>query len=95
MPAAKERNYKASDIMKILGVGKSKAYDIIHECEAYGIVFRDKGTLRIDIDGFNAYYEAHKIRKPDTADILSRIIKEGNEVIQKHRRGRPRKEVCV
>ncbi|MDD3029825.1 MAG: hypothetical protein PHS57_06055 [Alphaproteobacteria bacterium] len=93
MPAAKQSYYKASDIMKILDVKKSKAYDIMHECEPLGIVFRDKGTLRIDIEGFEAYCEAHKNAKGKTKSRLDQLIEEGAKAAEQCRQGRRRKEV--
>lgn len=101
MPAAKKRplvergHYKAADIMTILNISKSKAYDIIHDCEAYGIVFKDKGTYRVEIAGFNQYCDNKKMKELEVKARLDKLVKDGTNAIQQHRRGRPRKEVCA
>lgn len=95
MPAHMEQHLTYRDIMRILNVGKSKAYDIIHECEAKGFVISDKRTLRLAVSGFEAWYAEHITGQDAYQQRLSQLIADGEKAVAaaKRRPGRPRKEL--
>lgn len=88
MPARKkpigfnQRHFDAKQIMELLDVRRSKAYDIIHECKPYGSVIKSGRTLRVSEEALTKWYEQQKI------DAFRKI-----EDDEPRRRGRPRKDV--
>lgn len=57
----KDRHYDAEQIMKMYNVSQSKAYDIIHECVAYGAVIKIGGTIRVSETALTKWYDEHTI----------------------------------
>lgn len=57
MPAPKQRYYSTRDIMRILGISKSKANAIMHMFEYQGKLFRDGRLLRVEIGAFEEWLE--------------------------------------
>ena len=60
MPAAKQY-YTAQDIKVILDSGLTQAYQIMHELEQSGRIFRKtkNGTMRVKIKHFDEYLQEH------------------------------------
>lgn len=66
MPAAKGF-YTAKDIMAMLDVGKNTAYEILHEFEVRGQLFRFGKVMRVRIDHFEKWareQEAKPVLRP-------------------------------
>jgi len=57
----KDKHYDAEQIMKMYSVSQSKAYDIIHECAAYGTVIKIGGTIRVSETALTRWYDEHTI----------------------------------
>lgn len=56
MPASK-RYYDYSDIMSILQVSRTKAWQYLRMFERWGLAFREGKVLRVRMDLFDAYLE--------------------------------------
>lgn len=54
MPA-KKAFYSAKDIMEVLGVGRNKAYEILHMFEKQGKALRSVKTIRVRVDYFDRW----------------------------------------
>ena len=57
----KQKHYDAQQIMALFGVKKSKAYDIIHECQQYGSVIKMESGLRASEEALTAWYDRHQV----------------------------------
>ena len=49
---AEKRYYSTADVQTILGVGRTKANEIMHMFEKRGQLFRHENTLRVEIKVF-------------------------------------------
>ena len=73
MPARKkpigfnQKHYDARQIMEMFSVGKTKAYDIIHECRRYGSVIKDAGTVRVSEEALTHWYNERQIESENRA----------------------------
>ena len=65
----KREYYSSKDIQEILGVGKRKAYEILHMFDYHGKLFRDGKTMRVRIDYFNEWLD-HKDGETRRAQII-------------------------
>lgn len=80
MPARKkpigfnQKHYDARQIMEMFSVGKSKAYDIIHECKRYGNVIKDNRTLRVSEEALKKWYDESNICENNDASMPGRPI---------------------
>lgn len=67
MPARKkpigfnQKHYDAKQIMDLFSVGKTKAYNIIHECRHFGSVIKDGGTVRVSEEALMHWYNERQI----------------------------------
>lgn len=88
-----DRHLSAADIARILNVGLTQAYEIIHQCEPSGCVIRTNRTLRVSESGFIHWYAEHitdqEIRKLKLQQIYAEQCR-----TEKRRPGRPRKEAA-
>ena len=85
----KQKHYGAEQIMDMLCVSQSKAYDIIHQCKVYGEVIKAGGALRVSETALSKWYETHIITGDEDADALK--MPELAREEEHRRRGRPRK----
>lgn len=54
--AMRERQfYSSSDLMEIMGIGRTKAYEMLRMFEARGQLFRDGGLMLVRVSYFDAW----------------------------------------
>jgi sugar-specific transcriptional regulator TrmB len=56
-----KRYYTARDIATILGIGLTKAYEVMHGFETKGQLFRSKKTMRVRVDYFDAWLQQQEL----------------------------------
>ena len=95
MPARKtplgfrQKHYSAKQICEIFGVGKTKAYDIIHECVVYGEVSKI-GSLRVSESALVKWYEMHTLTPDLDENNYKEAVAKAAQARAKAKRGRPR-----
>ena len=55
MPAPKRRFYSSKDIQVMLGIGKTKANELMHMFDSQGKLLRIGQAMRVDIDTFEQW----------------------------------------
>lgn len=55
MPAPKRRYYSTKDIQVILGIGKTKANELMHMFDSRGQLLKIGRTLRVEINTFEEW----------------------------------------
>ncbi len=93
IPGYKQRHYDAEELMERFSVSQSKAYEIIHQCRAYGEVLKIGGLLRVSECALMNWYEAQLLKTAEEDAEETPATKALAEWEAAHRRGmgRPRK----
>ena len=58
----RQQYYGAKDIQAVLGVGKTKASEILHELEHQGKLYRVGRLLRVKATDFNDWMEGNGVK---------------------------------
>ena len=85
----KQQHYSARDIVEMFGVGKSRAYQIIHECVVFGEVSR-VGGLRVSETALTKWYELHTLTEDLDENAYKEMVAKAAKARADAKRGRPR-----
>ena len=88
----KDKHYNAEQVMNMFSVSQAKAYEIIHQCVAYGSVLKIGGSLRVSETALSKWYDTHNLQNEVADDPLQKAIHAFEDAKKAHaRRGRPPK----